>query len=246
MGAEESRQQYAAPPRDRQLVPSRPSSSGGGAQVFRVQTERREVQTGGTRLEAERICVQGVTIGQQGHQVSQIERVRIRLSSSEATVSNALQWRSPMSLLLDSDDDSDDTDKCSYESHGPGHFNQQWYKCRTCWGGESQFGCCEHCAETCHHGHELINDGVMHAECDCGQNRHQQAVCTWHVTRQNYVQQPFYRCYDCFSGGTEGVCYQCVRRCHRGHNTLFAGTMRAFCDCGLTCCRIKCSIPSPR
>ena len=241
MGAEESRQleRYA---------PSRQEPTH-NVEVVRVQAERREVHTGGGRLSTEQVRIVQLSSGPRHQQlrVSQTERVQIRINgSSESPASHGLQWRSPLLALQDSDDDSDNDGECTYESHGPGHFIQRWYKCRTCWGGESQFGCCAHCAETCHPGHELVSDGLASAECDCGHNKHQQSVCTWHVTRKNYVGQPFYRCYDCFSGGNEGVCYQCMRKCHRGHNTLFVGTISAFCDCGLDCCRINCSIASPR
>ena len=137
-----------------------------------------------------------------------------------------------------------------YESHGEDYHAQPWYECHTCWGGESDFGCCLSCAFNCHKGHRLVYrpTGQVNAYCNCGCNYHQKSVCTRHSTKDEYVRQPFYRCYDCFKGSLEfeGCCYQCVQKCHAGHNTRYAGIMNAFCDCGLTCCRVSCSIASPK
>ncbi len=136
--------------------------------------------------------------------------------------------------------------KCTFESRGEDYHSQRWYECRTCWGGESNYGCCAYCAFNCHKGHHLVFRKNVTAVCDCGRNRHQKAVCTWHSTKSKYVKQPFYRCYDCFKGAREGCCFQCVINCHAGHNTKFDSIANPFCDCGLKCCRITCSIASPK
>lgn len=218
--------------------------------VLRLQAERQEVQIGGQRLETERVRMVHVSGSGSSLHVAQREHVEVRLQSSSG--SRGVDWRSPRPALTlgdSSDDDSDSDGKCTYDDDGPGYMLQPWYKCRTCWGNdadESSFGCCSHCANTCHRGHRLVQSGLANGECDCGQNKHQAAVCTWHITRREYVKQPFYRCYDCFGGLNEGVCYQCWKICHRTHNTRYAGIMSAFCDCGLDTCRIRCSIASPK
>ena len=144
---------------------------------------------------------------------------------------------------------------CTYESRGEDYHLQYWYHCYTCWGGESNYGCCSYCAFNCHRGHDIVYQPGRKdtAVCDCGRNCHQQAVCTWHSTRRKYVKQPFYWCFDCFTyifrtpeDVFEGCCYQCMKKCHAGHNTAYAGILDAFCDCGLRSCRIRCSISSPK
>lgn len=139
------------------------------------------------------------------------------------------------------------SDRCTYETAGEVYHSQTWYECHTCWGGESHYGCCVSCAFNCHKGHVLVYRPAeeINAVCDCGRNCHQKAVCTWHSTKRKYVKQPFYRCYDCFTTPRAGCCYQCMQKCHAGHNTRFAGILNTFCDCGLEHCRSSCLIPKP-
>ena len=135
------------------------------------------------------------------------------------------------------------SDRCTYETAGETYPSQPWYECRTCWGGESNYGCCLSCAFNCHNGHVLVYHPEEKFICDCGRNCHQKAVCTWHLTRKEYVRQPFYRCYDCFTHPRAGCCYQCMQKCHAGHNTRFAGILNAFCDCRVE--NSSCLIPNP-
>ena len=139
--------------------------------------------------------------------------------------------------------------QCTYEQHGEQYWPQYGFECRTCWGAESDYGCCLICALSCHSGpdhllirRELSPDVVF--ACDCGRNHHQQAVCTSHSTGEKYVKQPFYHCRDCFQDPVEGCCYQCMKKCHRRHNTTYFGVVKAFCDCGLSCGRTRCTIAS--
>ena len=218
-------------------------------QVLRMQAERSEIRIGGQRVEAQRIRVASASVSGNRLQVSEREQVQIRVQASPVP---GLGRRTPQLALRDgesSDEDPDPDGKCTYDDDGPGFLLQPWYRCYTCWGDdadESCFGCCSHCADTCHQGHRLESFGLEKAECDCGQYKHQAAVCTWHVTNKNFVKQPFYRCFDCFTESSSGVCYQCWKVCHRKHNTVYIGVMPAFCDCGLTSCSIKCSIPAPK
>ena len=247
MGASESSDRYIPSSTPHNQVVSRREEPD-EFRVLRLQTERREIQIGGQRVEAQRINVVGASGSGNHLRIHQQEHVEVRMQVRGGD--RGLGWRDPQPrlMLCDSSDD-EDSGKCTYDDDGPGFFLQPWFKCYTCWGSdadESSFGCCLHCANTCHHGHRLQRCGLQKAECDCGQYKHQAAVCTWHVTKRNYVKQPFYRCFDCFSEPNSGVCYQCWKICHRTHNTSYSGVMPAFCDCGLSCCRIKCTIPAPK
>ena len=71
------------------------------------------------------------------------------------------------------------------------------------------------------------------------------SVCTRHGSGTSFKLQPYYRCLTCFTRDTEGVCYQCSLNCHLGHKVVYAGPMRAFCDCGLENCKVTCRIPKP-
>lgn len=139
--------------------------------------------------------------------------------------------------------------KCTYDLYGKVGKKQEWYQCLTCWGGESQFGCCEMCAEECHNGHKLVNKGLSQtgaAVCDCGDYRHKSQVCTFYVTSNQHIYQPFYTCRKCFvDPQTQGCCYQCMKTCHAGHGTMYQGVVKAFCDCGLKCCKVPCKIQKP-
>ena len=139
--------------------------------------------------------------------------------------------------------------KCTYDLYGKTvEKRQDWYQCHSCWGGNSQFGCCEVCADECHKGHDLVYKGESSdgAVCDCGGNQHKSAVCTFHVTGKQHILQPFYRCIRCFSNTTsDGCCYQCMKVCHAGHPTISVGVVKAFCDCGLKQCKIACKIQKP-
>lgn len=246
MGASESTNSYSSSPASNtrnQLTSSRAEPD--GFQVLRVQSERNEIQIGEHRLETRRVNVSSASARGNRLQVHQRQHVEVRVQSTPRSGAG-LEWRAPRQLMLGAGDSSDEDSQCTYDDDGAGFYLQPWFKCYTCWGGESSFGCCSHCASTCHRDHRLESCGLQKAECDCGQNKHQNAVCTWNVTKRSYVKQPFYRCFDCFHELNEGVCYQCWKICHRTHNTSYAGIMSAFCDCGLDCCRIKCSIASPK
>ena len=136
--------------------------------------------------------------------------------------------------------------KCNFDVYGATTHNG-WYECHTCWGGDSSYGCCKFCAEECHSGHDLIYQANGN-NCDCGKYKHRPNVCTYISTEKQFVKQPFYSCYTCFPQPSNyyqyGCCYQCMKNCHRGHSVKFAGIVKAFCDCGLSCCIIKCKIAS--
>lgn len=141
-------------------------------------------------------------------------------------------------------------DQCTFNRHQRDYIEQTWFECHTCWGGDSQFGCCWPCALDCHRGHQIARHHDPSTEggrffCDCGLNKHQPAVCTYYSTKTKFRNQPFYRCHSCFSGEHAGVCHQCMINCHRGHKTEYAGIAGGFCDCGSPYCRVRCCIARP-
>lgn len=134
---------------------------------------------------------------------------------------------------------------CSYNRFQDHYMPMTWYECSTCWGGESNFGCCAFCANKHHRGHSLIKHEEKPSSffCDCGKMKHKQPCCTWVATGKKYVKQPWYKCHDCFQKPDEGCCYACSKKCHAGHRVQFMYiSPGAFCDCGLGCCKITCKI----
>lgn len=140
-------------------------------------------------------------------------------------------------------------EQCTFGESQRQYIKQDWFECKTCWGGNSAFGCCWPCALDCHRGHQLIRHHKQEEQgrffCDCGLNKHQPAVCTYYSTKDEFRLQSFYRCSTCFSRPRTGICHQCMINCHRGHNTRYAGEINAFCDCGLEHCKSRCQIPEP-
>ena len=130
--------------------------------------------------------------------------------------------------------------KCTHDQFGDDYIKQGHYKCHTCWGETSSFGCCKFCAKECHSGHKLVYREPSNFYCDCGKSKHKLGACTYLTTGTKKCNQQFYRCYTCFSAPNDGCCYQCMIHCHNGHNIKYAGTISSFCDCGLDGCAISC------
>ena len=130
--------------------------------------------------------------------------------------------------------------KCTFDHFGTQGQCQRWYQCLTCWGGKSQFGTCDVCAKECHKGHNLVNTGMSSGSvCDCGYNKHKSDVCTFHVSKETGIVQPFYTCLICFPSGNKGFCFQCMKNCHAGHPIQSLGVIEDFCDCALQDCQIS-------
>ena len=56
-------------------------------------------------------------------------------------------------------------------------------------------------------------------------------VCTFKLSKRDYIPQPFYRCKTCGLVNHEGCCEACVSKCHKGHEIVYYGITNAFCDC---------------
>lgn len=169
---------------------------------------------------------------------SSLQRLSIQLEQRQ-------QWRRQLPAI--DFPASSGTSLCTYNRYRDQYIEQEWFICYTCWGpGNVVFGCCKSCASSCHSGHKLQRR-YSKFYCDCGHNKHQQAVCTYNQTKQEHYTQPFYNCYTCFSSTNFGVCYQCSINCHSGpnHFVVFIGVIDSFCDCGLEDCKIYCKIAEP-
>ncbi|XP_065916896.1 uncharacterized protein [Dysidea avara] len=137
-------------------------------------------------------------------------------------------------------------DMCSYDRFKDRHMQMEWYECYTCWGGESNYGCCTFCIINHHKGHTTVKHEVtpsINFYCDCGKNKHRKPICTRVSSDKQYVKQPWYLCLDCFQEADEGCCYACAKNCHAGHRVYFKYLSQgAYCDCGLDYCKAKCKI----
>jgi len=62
--------------------------------------------------------------------------------------------------------------------------------------------------------------------------------CTFQLTGNNFVNQQYARCLDCFSADNEGACLYCIKTCHAGHRISPMSSGIFFCDCGANNCKI--------
>ena len=116
-----------------------------------------------------------------------------------------------------------------------------YYECYTCWGYNSDFGCCTYCAKNHHRGHNLNKASSSHFVCDCGRYRHNNPMCTLLSTGPNPVRQNWYHCSDCFNDPKLGCCYACSITCHKSHFIYKIGNASSTCDCGVTPqCKLSC------
>eukprot|EP01117_Protostelium_nocturnum_P010911 TRINITY_DN3939_c0_g1_i1.p1 TRINITY_DN3939_c0_g1~~TRINITY_DN3939_c0_g1_i1.p1 ORF type:complete len:1699 (-),score=618.56 TRINITY_DN3939_c0_g1_i1:206-5302(-) len=59
-------------------------------------------------------------------------------------------------------------------------------------------------------------------------------ICTYNITSQNYIEQPFYNCFTCGLLEDLGCCSVCAEICHKGHNISATQKLsKFFCDCQL-------------
>lgn len=57
-------------------------------------------------------------------------------------------------------------------------------------------------------------------------------TCTYTTSGENFVEQHWYSCYTCGLVDSKGCCTSCMRVCHAGHDVVYSGKSRFFCDCG--------------
>lgn len=75
--------------------------------------------------------------------------------------------------------------------------------------------------------------------------------CTFNNTGKNYIYQEFYKCLTCGFSKNAGCCEACAKVCHLGHDFLYRGRIRSYCDCGASevngCVPCQCiKIPNPK
>lgn len=74
--------------------------------------------------------------------------------------------------------------------------------------------------------------------------------CTINKTGKTYIYQGFYRCLTCRFKEGAGCCESCAKRCLLGHDLIYCGCIRSYCDCGAGgvrgCVPCQCiKIPNP-
>ncbi|KAF2077723.1 hypothetical protein CYY_000970 [Polysphondylium violaceum] len=70
-------------------------------------------------------------------------------------------------------------------------------------------------------------------------------LCTYSVTKNDYIDQHWYFCFTCGLKFSEGCCSVCVKVCHKGHQVSYSRFSRFFCDCGAGAAR-PCKALKPR
>ncbi|KAK9817780.1 hypothetical protein WJX72_002069 [[Myrmecia] bisecta] len=71
-------------------------------------------------------------------------------------------------------------------------------------------------------------------------------VCTFISSGEAFVEQHWYFCYTCGLVDSKGCCSVCAQVCHAGHDLVYSGKSRFFCDCGAGvpgCPQCKCLQP---
>lgn len=130
---------------------------------------------------------------------------------------------------------------CTFERFGEQYRPVQWYfRCLTCWGQVSKYGCCLYCAFNCHSPngcklkrYRIKSDSKAKFVCDCGRNSHAFPMCTLLSTGAKNVKQVLYYCYDCFDNPLQRCCYACSKKCHESHNLSTKPATYSRCDCGI-------------
>ncbi|KAL6751673.1 hypothetical protein V8C86DRAFT_668649 [Haematococcus lacustris] len=76
--------------------------------------------------------------------------------------------------------------------------------------------------------------------------------CSFAQNGESFIEQHWYFCYTCGLVDSKGCCAACLRCCHAGHDTVYSGRSRFFCDCGANAnapathpCRCLTPVPLP-
>ncbi|KAK9837553.1 hypothetical protein WJX74_000015 [Apatococcus lobatus] len=56
--------------------------------------------------------------------------------------------------------------------------------------------------------------------------------CSYVGSGKQYVEQHWFFCYTCNLVESKGCCSACARTCHAGHDLVYSGRSRFYCDCG--------------
>lgn len=62
--------------------------------------------------------------------------------------------------------------------------------------------------------------------------RRRAARCSYRESGENFIEQHWYYCYTCGLTESKGCCSTCAVVCHAGHDVVYSGRSRFFCDCG--------------
>ncbi|KAK8876098.1 hypothetical protein M9Y10_006284 [Tritrichomonas musculus] len=136
---------------------------------------------------------------------------------------------------------------CTYTNTGNKMVCQKFFTCKTCRFTEDQC-VCEVCARKCHTFHNISPLGFKEGYCSCGagelrfrsqcnnkklaQKPFVPGPCTINETGKYFKYQKFYKCLTCGFSENSGCCDACAKTCHLGHDLIYMGTVRSYCDCG--------------
>lgn len=57
-------------------------------------------------------------------------------------------------------------------------------------------------------------------------------LCTYSISKKDFINQHWYHCHTCKMTDKAGVCSVCARVCHKNHDISYAKYGNFFCDCG--------------
>ena len=139
---------------------------------------------------------------------------------------------------------------CTRSINDKKYIKQEWYHCITC----GHLGCCKSCIQNCHKNHQIIFKGYSNCFCDCPDKFKCQCYnglfdknllsidqfCTRSLFGKSLINQKFFHCKTCNILNSKGFCENCAKICHNGHELIYKGNIKSFCDCSdfITCkCR---------
>ncbi|KAH0788076.1 Zinc finger in N-recognin family protein [Histomonas meleagridis] len=127
------------------------------------------------------------------------------------------------------------------------------YICNTC-----NTSICSSCAQLCHNGHEIfeIEGESSNTQCECGKHcklpmiiprqiiKPVEGHCTFEQTGKEYApHERMFQCRTCRIDNGSGVCEECAKVCHKGHDLVEIKNVPDFyCDCGAGDCAYPCKL----
>jgi len=116
---------------------------------------------------------------------------------------------------------------CTFKEYKDKYVVQAYFECITCWGKDSDAGCCVDCRYSCHRDHEVVyHSAIQSFFCDCGQNGCV-LKCTSNSTKGTPCMQPEYQCNVC----NVTCCHPCSKLFHLEINVVKKGTGPRHFEC---------------
>lgn len=166
--------------------------------------------------------------------------------SAVSTTQGASVVHETLGLILDNETtldlkviDSKTGDKtCTYAPKKSRFVEQEFFRCPQCFRDGQGLGVCAPCARRCHRGHRgLVSIDATGAYCDCGLKTCSIACAIGPKCSYDEVgtkTTDWFECWTCWGGESDfGVCSECAKDCHAGHELVSRGRSNFTCDCGL-------------